>query len=155
MRWLWNPCECIKTLWRWSADRIGRANTFWQRVREDLWPLGVALLAAFGGVGLSFYADTPQEITPALLGRLGIALPSAFSIWAVGYLSMLSSERRRADAAEKALAEARQEAREANRRADEFFPEMMKLLRQIAANTAPGQPSQPGQSAPGDENHTP
>jgi hypothetical protein len=55
-------------------------------------------------------------------------------MWAKEYLSMFGSERERREAAEKARDEAQ-------RRADEFFPEIMKLLKQIAANTAPSQPN--------------
>ena len=48
-------------------------------------------------------------------------MPSAFSVWVVGYLSMLSSERKRADK-ERQRADAAEKARdEAQRMANEFF----------------------------------
>ena len=120
----------------WLGDSITRAKRSYQRWMERFWQLPVTLMGAAGLFLLGRWAGAAQGLSWELAGGVGLAVLAALLMWAKEYLSMFGSERERREAAEKARDEAQ-------RRADEFFPEIMKLLKQIAANTAPS----PTQSA--------
>ena len=154
--------ECLKgriragagAVWRWLVRWTG-AGWVWRRVTwcagraterlaEELQTVGLILLGTFITAGLSLFVDTPQDkdVVWTLLKRWGFAAVAVFTTWAVGYVSMFS-ERRRVDRAE-------QRADRAEWMANELFPQMMELLKQIARNTAPQEPDQ-STSGPIDE----
>ena len=121
-----------------------RAKDARKCLEDEFWHLLLVLLVASGIAGLSLFADTTQDSLSEWLRRMALAMPVAFLTWAMGYVPMLNSERRKREAAEKALAEERERAYTERR---EFFQRVEKLLEQVVVNTTPSQPNQPDQSA--------
>ena len=135
--------QCVKNL-------VKRAKDTWKRLEDEFWPLLLTLLAASG---ITMIGLSPNSLLE-WLKALALAVLMAFLVWAPGYVSMLSSERRKREEAEKERDEARKALAEEREKADaerrEFFQQMdersqrtEKLLEQLVANTTPRQPNQP------------
>ena len=139
----------------WLGNLTERAGKIRKRAEDEFWHLFLVLMLAAGIAVLSLWAGTTQGPSWEWAKAVGLAMLVVFLAWAAGYFPMLNSERKRRIEAEEASARERKRADEAQRRADEakqraddFFPRMMVLLEQIAANTAPNRPGQPDQLAP-------
>ena len=120
----------------------------WEQIEKEFWSLFLLLMLAAAIAVLALWAGTAQRPSWEWLWGVGLSMLTAFLAWVTGYFSMLSSERKRNGELREANIIERQRADEAQRRADEFFPKMMALLEQIAANTDPNRPGQPDRSAP-------
>jgi len=83
-----------------------------------------------------------------------LIIAAALMAWLTWYVNVLSRERREKEALRGELAEQRRRADRAEQQLDDFFPQMLALLKQIAANTAPKDPDRPT-SEPDDESVSP
>ena len=117
-----------------------------------LWMGAIALMGINAGLGAIDFQG-PFNLLWEWITKTVVVVLTATATWGAGYAIMLSRAHKRIKELEDARTqereradEAQQRADRAERRADEVLPLMMKLLEQIARNTAPrpARPARPG-----------